>query len=130
MIKVSGKQIETVLRLQPIERYQHSIGIIADTEKMYSILDTDGNWELADIDGSVSFFIWPHIEYAKPFLTGKWKDAIIEEITISEFYSEIRDYLSSKEYLLNVFAVNNMSGFVVTVGEFCRDIEIELEKYE
>jgi hypothetical protein len=96
MIKISDKQVEAVLMLQPFDRYQHSIKLIADTGKLYSLLDKDERWELAEVEGRITFFIWPHEAYAKTFLVGQWQDSRIEEITIGEYEEEIKKLFISE----------------------------------
>lgn len=129
-MNISDRQVNELMKLEPFQRYQHSIKLIADTEKMYSLVDEEGRWELAEIEGRVAFFLWPHEAYAKPFIDGEWKTDSIEEITISEYYNEIHGFLCKHEYLINVFAIHNLSGFVVTPDEFNKDIRDELAKYE
>ena len=130
MTNISKVQVEKLQQLSPEKRYKHSIKRICDFEEMYSILDENDSWELAQVEDKVAFFIWPAKEYAEPFLQGKWATCKVEKITIEEFHSEILEFLQKHQYLLNVFAVSNLSGFVVTVDEFISDLESEMENYD
>lgn len=130
MRKISQEQITAVSALEAKERYSHSLKMIADTEEMYSILDSEGNWVLAELEGRTIFFIWSAEGYAQPFLKQEWKDSSVEKITIDEYDDEISDFLNEKNILISVFSINNQSGFVVTEEEFKRDLNIELEQYE
>jgi len=129
MIKITKKQVEAIENLPPIERYHHSIKMIADREYLYSLLDNNGNWELAKAEGETLFFIWSAEEYAQLFLTDQWKESIVEKVTVSELNDEILPFLNEHGYLLNIHAVSNKSGFVVTPTEFSNDLNNELENY-
>lgn len=131
MIKINDAQAKAILRLDAKERYVHSLKMIADTEEMYSLLNSDENWELAEVENKVVFFLWPAKEYVVPFLQGEdWKNSSIEKITLDEFNDEIIPFLREKKILINVFSVNKQSGFVVSSDEFIRDLEEELEQYD
>ena len=129
MKNITPIQVQEILQLRPEKRYMHSIKRICDFEEMYTLLDENDSWQLAEVDARVMFFIWPAKEYAQTFLQEQWATSKIKIITINEFYSEILTLLKEHNYLLNVFPTNNLSGFVVTVDKFIEDLNSEMEKY-
>lgn len=128
-MKITSKEIETVSKLEPEKRYQYFIKQVADTEKMYSLVDKEGSWAIADVDDKALFSVWSASESAQACALGEWGGFSVKEFTIEDFEDEIIDEIDANEYLINVFSVNGKSGFIVDYNEFARDLSEDLKKY-
>jgi hypothetical protein len=128
-MKISDREIEAVSKLQPLERYQYFMKKVADTEKMYSLVDKEGNFALSDVEINVLFSLWSAPEFALKCAQGAWEGFAAKEITIEDFEDNIIDIVSDNNWLINVFSIEGKTGFVVDFGEFARDLSFELKKY-
>ncbi|GEP98234.1 DUF2750 domain-containing protein [Chitinophaga cymbidii] len=128
-MRITEKEIENVLKLDPFERYKYLIKRVADTQVMYA-LKLGSEWAIADIDENKVFSIWSAREFALLNATGVWETYDAVEINLDFFEKAIMPLLESNGFLLNVFSINNRSGFVVELDEFIRDLNDELRNYE
>ena len=55
---------------------------------------------------------------------------VIATLNEDDFEDKIIAIIEEENYLINVFPVNNKTGFVVTLQELIRDLNDELEQYE
>jgi hypothetical protein len=128
-MRVTEKEMENVIRLKPFDRYMYFIKRIADAELIYSLKDDDG-WAIAEVGDYKLFSVWSAKEFALLSKTDEWLDYNPTEISLQEFEENIIPLIVEKKYLINVFSVNSKTGFIVELGEFLRDLEEELKKYE
>lgn len=128
-MKVNDKEIEAISKLEPIKRYQYFIKRVADSEAMYSLIDKEGNWALADVEGRTVFSVWSASEFASACALGEWEGFSVKEIAMEEFEDQIIDEIDQNNYLINVFSIKGKSGFVVDLSEFARDLSEEMKKY-
>ncbi|MDF2553335.1 MAG: hypothetical protein K0R77_2610 [Chryseobacterium sp.] len=124
------KEIETVSNLEPFERYNYFIKKIADFEILYSLKSLEGNFAISETNNKYMFPIWSHEEFAKLNLNKEWENFEICEISLEELEEGIFHFILENNYLINVFPMNNKTGFVVNLEEFKRDLSIELENYQ
>ncbi|PLK42111.1 DUF2750 domain-containing protein [Emticicia sp. TH156] len=128
-MKITQKEIESVSKLAPFDRYTYFIKRVADFEKMYTIVDKAGYLAISEIDAKLLISLWSSQEYATLNITGEWEQYVVKEITLEEFEISYIDLIVENNYLINVFPVNSKAGFVVDVNEFARDISDEMQKY-
>ena len=128
-MKISAKEIEEVSKLKPIQRYHYFIKRVADNEKMYSLVDRQGYFALANINDNVLFSVWTAPEFALSSAIDKWKEFEVKEIILEEFEDHIIDEIEKNNWLMNVFSIGSKSGFVVSLNEFARDLNEEMKKY-
>ena len=124
------KEIETVSNLETFKRYNYFIKKIADFEILYSLKSLEGNFAISETDNEYMFPVWSHEEFAKLNLNKEWGNFEICEISLEELEKEIFPFILENNYLINVFPINNKTGFVVNLEEFKRDLSIELENYQ
>jgi hypothetical protein len=129
MIKITEQEIEAVSKLEPFQRYQYFIKRVADTEKMYTLADRDGNFAITILEGISVFSIWSSTQFALKCAEDEWSGFIVKEIILEEFEEETVDVIEENGWLLNVFSVKGKSGFVVDINEFARDLSEEMKKY-
>jgi hypothetical protein len=80
---------------------------------MYSLKDETGNYLIAEVEGNRVFSVWPAIEFAI-ICAPNWDGYSPEEISLDDFSESISPSIRDKNYLINVFSVENTSGFVVS----------------
>lgn len=123
------KEIESVIKLEPIERYKYAMKKIADWEVFYTLLDEDGNYILSELDGNKLFPLWSAKEYAELCLINGWENYTIKEFNLDDLENEIIDFIADENCLINVFPVEDRTGFVVSLKEFSQDLGEELKNY-
>ena len=128
-MEISKQEFEAVCKLEPFDRYQYCIKRIADSELMFSLVYLDDEFALAEVDGEAFISIWSANEFAKVNIVDEWSDCTVKEFSLDVFETEIIKQVQDKGWLINVFGLNGKSGFVVTLSEFLRDLNAELEKY-
>ena len=127
---VHPKEIEKVSSLAPFERYQYFLKKAADSGKLYTLNSKDGNWARSDVDGFMLYPLWPFEEYAVNCMQGVWADFEVIEFDLNDFLNDTLPIIMEEGFLLNIFPVDDKTGFVVNENEFVRDIKEELSKYE
>lgn len=128
-IILSEKEISSVLRLIPLDRYKYFLKRVADTERMYTLVSGNNEYALSEVENNYLFSVWPFKEYTLLSAVGEWEDYQVKEITLEEFEDEVIDLIEQNNYLINVFSVDSKAGFVVNLMEFARDLSEELKKY-
>lgn len=126
---MNQKEIESVTALEPLERYKYFIKKVADTELFFTLIDINGNYVLSELEDQKLFPIWSSIEYAELCKINGWEEHIVKKLDLDDLEDEIIDFIADEGCLINVFPVNDKTGFVVTLTEFSRDLGDELSKY-
>jgi hypothetical protein len=128
-MRVTEKEIESVSKLAPFERYKYFIKKVANSEKMCALQKED-EWAIAEVDNYKLFSLWSAEEIASLNATGIWEGYDSVEISFDMFEEQVVPVIRQNDYLLNIFSVNGKVGFVVDVDEFIRDLKEELKNYE
>jgi hypothetical protein len=126
-MKLANKEIESVSKLEPFERYQYTVKKIADWERLFIAINDDNSFLLLKVESISVISIWPAKEYALATID-KIGEEKIKEFSLNEFYQMI-PYIKQRNILINVFSVDQNTGFVVAINEFMEDLNSELEKY-
>lgn len=124
------KEFENIISLEPIERYNYFIKKIADSEKLYTLLDENGNYITSEIDGNMLFPLWSAVNFAETCKTQGWQNYLAKELDLDDFKNETMRMIAESNFLINVFPIYERTGFVVNLDEFTRDLNEELEKIE
>lgn len=74
--------------------------------------------------------MWSAKEFAELCKVDGWENHMIKDLTLEDLESEFIEFVSDRKCLMNVFPVNNNTGFVVSVDEFIRNMNDELEKIQ
>ncbi|SEW25296.1 Protein of unknown function [Chryseobacterium wanjuense] len=127
---MNSKEFENILKLEPLKRYQYFIKKIADFEELWTIIDEDGSYALSDIDNFTLISFWTAEEFVISNLNEGWENCKPIKLTLEDLQDDLFDIIASENYLINVFPINGKSGFVVSLNEFRRDLDEELEKIE
>ena len=126
---LTDKEINSVIQLKPFDRYMYFLKRVADTERMYTLVNGNNEYALSEVEGNYVFSLWPFREYALLSSVLEWNNYRVKEITLNEFENEVIDFIEQNKYLINVFTVNSKAGFIVNLIEFARDLSDELKKY-
>lgn len=128
-MKISEKEISAVCQLDAFGRYQYFIKRVADSEKMYCLIDNKGFWAMADVEDKTVVSFWPAPEYALMTASDDWSGFLVKEITIEEFEDDFIDRIEENNWLINIFSLKEKAGFVVDINEFAKDLSEEMKKY-
>ena len=128
--KMNQKEIENILKLEPFKRYEYFIKKAADFEQLWTIIDQDGNYVISGIDEFSLISFWPAEEFVTLYLEKEWEDCKPIKLTLDDLKGDVFEIINTENYLINVFPVNGRSGFVVSLEEFDRDLQEELDKIE
>lgn len=126
---MNKKEIENVVSLEPFERYNYFIKKIADWEVFYTLVNNNKEYVLSELDGKKLFPVWSAEEFAKLCMIDGWEGTHIKKLNLDDLENEIIDLIADSNYLINVFPVYDKTGFVVTLDEFAKDLNEELQNY-
>ena len=128
-MKISQKQIESVLALPGPDRYKHFIKVVVDWEEVWGLFK-DG-WALAADENSVSIFpVWPAKEYAGLCATGIWAEYEPRSFSLEEFKGELLPKLKRDNILPGIFYTPGNKGVTPEVDKVVEDLSKEMAKYE
>ena len=130
IMKITNKEIEAVSQLEAFQRYEYFIKRVADSERMYTLVDDNGNLAIADVESSAVLSVWSASEFAENNAVDEWGGFSVKEITVEEFEEDIIDMIEENNWLINVFSIKGKSGFVVDINEFAKDLSAEMQKYK
>lgn len=128
-MKVTEKEVAAVSLLTPFNRYQYFIKRVADSERLYTLIDADRQWAISELEGNDLFPVWSAREFAEQNAIEQWSGFSVKEVTIEQFEDDVIDEIEENGYLINVFPVKEKSGFIVKLIEFARDLNEEMRKY-
>jgi len=115
-MKVNPKQMEAVLALPGIKRFEHFIKIIANWQEVWGLYQ-DG-WALAAADdGTTVFPLWPSKEYAQVCAANEWTGYEARSISLSDFTELLLPKLKLDGVLPGVFFTPTSKGVTPSVDE-------------
>lgn len=127
-MKISQKQIESVLALSANKRYEYFVKVVADWNEVWGLYQ-DG-WALAATDDGIPVFpVWPAKEYARLCAEKEWSEYVPEAIPLESFIVELLPKLKADSVLVGVFYTPNDKGITPLLDEFVDNINSELENY-
>lgn len=127
-MKINPKQMEAVLALPSIERFEHFIKVIADWQEVWGLYQ-DG-WALAAADdGTTVFPLWPAREYAQVCAENEWKGHEPRSISLNDFTDVLLPKLKIDGVLPGIFFTPASKGLTPSVDELRTALEAELQKY-
>ena len=128
-MNLKTQEIKSVIKLEPFERYKYSLKRIADNETLYTIKRDNETIAISDLDDEKLIPFWSAKQFAELNITDEWNEFYVEEISLDDFENEMVDFINENNFLMNIFPINNKTGFVVSLDEFIRDLKIELERF-
>ena len=128
-MNLKTQEIESVIKLEPFERYKYSLKRIADNETLYTIKRDNETIAISDLDDEKLIPFWSAKQFAELNITDEWNEFYVEEISLDDFENEMVDFINENNFLMNIFPINNKTGFVVSLDEFISVLNIELERF-
>jgi hypothetical protein len=127
-MKVNPKQMEAVLALPGIKRFEHFIKVIADWQEVWGLYQ-DG-WALAAADdGTTVFPLWPAKEYAQVCAANEWSGYEPRSISLRDFTEVLLPKLKLDGVLPGVFFTPTSKGVTPSVDDLKSALETELQNY-
>jgi hypothetical protein len=126
---MNQKEIESVIALEPKERYKYFIKKVADSEIFYTLIDATGDYVVSKIDEEELFLLWSSQEYAELCKVNWWENCEVKKLDLDDLEDEIIDFIADHGCLINVFPIFDRTGFVVDLTEFSKDLSDELKNY-
>jgi hypothetical protein len=128
-MKLTQKQIESVVALPAPKRYSHFIKMAADQNRVWGLF-SDG-WALAATStGQDVFPLWPAAEYAQLCAAGDWAGYSPREIPLDELFQQLLPRLRDTSTPLAVFYTPRDQGVIPNLEEFEADLKTELDRIE
>lgn len=121
--------MDAVMRLDAESRYRYAIKRIADNDLLYTVKYPDGDYGLIPNSKTMLFPIWSAKQYGELVIDGNDMQCI--DISLELFENEIVDLICKNNWRIAVFPLPNGDlGKVITIHEFIKDLQHELEDYE
>jgi hypothetical protein len=127
---IRPEKINSVSTMGAFDRYRYFIKKIADYDEFWVLKNESNNLALSEVQGKTLLPFWSAEEFIQSCLNGQWARYVPEKITLEEFEANLLPLIADRNYLIDVFPVNNKAGFVVTLDEFVHDLNNELGSYE
>jgi hypothetical protein len=128
-MKLTDKEIETVIQLDSEKRFEYAIKRIADNESLYSAKFPDGDYAIIPSNNTYLFPVWSACQYCERCIDVSTMQCV--EISLAQFVNEIIDLISSNGWELAVFPLSNGDyGRITTINKFCESLKSALEDYE
>lgn len=127
-MKISEKEIESILKLDGPSRYKHFVKRVADWEEAWGLY-SDG-WSLAETDsGDKVFPLWPAEAYAKLCAKEEWEGYEPSEIPLDDLFDELLPRLASDGVFVGVFYTPSDKGVTVEANQLVEDLRAESSQY-
>ena len=129
-LKISPKEIETLMSCNPDVRYQYTIKRIADTETLWTLGVDNQTFAIQKSGEDCLLPIWSSKEFAIKFGSTFMKEYRCIPISLDNFEENIIDIICENGYLLNVFPTKTEEiGKVVGINVFSKDLSAALSEY-
>ena len=129
-LKISPKEIETLMSCNADVRYQYTIKRIADTETMWTLGMDNQTFAIQKSGEDYLLPIWSSKEFAIIFGSTFMKEYNCFPISLDNFEESIIDIICENGYLLNVFPTQTEEiGKVVGINSFSEDLSAALSEY-
>ena len=129
-LKISPKEIETLMSCNPDVRYQYTIKRIADTETLWTLGVDNQTFAIQKSGEDYLLPIWSSKEFAIIFGSTFMKECRCIPISLDNFEENIIDIICENGYLLNVFPTQTEEiGKVVGINSFSEDLSAALSEY-
>lgn len=123
-------EIENISSLSPKNRYDYFIRKIADFEEVWTIIDSDGNFTLAEVEHNTVISLWTAEAFIESNFTPDWADCVPFKLSLNALEEVLIPLIRQNNYLINIFPVDSRIGHIVTLNDFINDLNDELEQYE
>ena len=84
-MKINAEEIKAVANLEPLKRYKYLIKKIADNEVFYTLLNSENDYAISELENHFLIPFWSAKEFAESCLIDDWKTFKITEISLDDF---------------------------------------------
>lgn len=130
MLMINEIELQAVSTMGAFDRYRYFIKRIAGQQEIWVLEDKRNNYAISEVDGNLLFSFWSDREFTYSCWNNEWKNYTPVNLNLEQLESDIFPIIERNNYLMDIFPVNNLAGFVVTLDEFLHDLNNELENYE
>ena len=131
-MKLTDKEISSMLAQSPDVRYSYSLKRIADNGYLWYMSSDNSNMCIQD--GDIRLFpVWPFKEYAEKFVSSMSNgyEYNCSKLSLEEFSDKLVDCLCEIGMSIGVFPVTESDyGKIISVNTFAEDLSVELENYQ
>lgn len=127
-MKLSEKEIQSVIALDGNKRYEYFIKRIVDTEHLYGLYN-DG-WAMASDGDEKIFPVWSAKDYAEMCANDEWNGFQAKEFSLEDFLEELIPSLKQDGMRVGVFYTPHNKGVVPSFEQLESDISEEMKRYE
>ena len=131
-MKLTDKEINSMLAQSPEVRYSYSLKRIADNGYLWYLSSDDDSYMCIQ-DGDIRLFpVWPFKEYAEKFVSSmsNGHKYNFSKLSLEEFSDKLVDYLCETGMSIGVFPVTESDyGKIISVNTFAEDLSVDLENY-
>ena len=125
---LSWKQIESILRLDVPNRYNHFVKHVVDCQQAWGRYN-DG-WAMgSDDDGNATFQLWPAQEYAALCANGLWAGFEPSAIPLENLVEELLPNLRRDKVSLGIFRTPEGRSAMPSVEQVIEDLKNEMIRY-
>ena len=131
-MKLTDKEISSMLAQSPEVRYSYSLKRMADNGYLWYLSSDDDSYMCIQYGDIRLFPVWPFKEYAEKFVSSMSNGHKCNclKLNIEEFSDKLVDYLCETGMSIGVLPVAESDyGKIVSVNTFAEDLSVELENY-
>ena len=121
MGKRSESHIKKTLKLLPLQRYQYSIREILEDQRLYLLEREADAYAVSKFEDKTILAMWPAEEYATHNAVNDWSDFVAKEVKLADL-EPILDSIEDMGWSIDMFPVDNKTGYLVTIEEFINDL--------
>lgn len=129
MKKVNTKQMEAVLALPGIARFEHFIKVVVDWQEVWGLYQ-HGWAQSSTSDGIIVLPFWPAQEYAQICAVNEWANYEARKIPLDDFIADVLPKLKLEGVLPGVFLTPTGQGVTPSIDELIAALEAELQNYK
>ncbi len=129
---INKKELDAIVKLDPLARYKYFIKRIADFEELYSIGEDENPWVI-EYGGKLALALWPFKEFVEYYKEQRddFDDSFPLKMSINEFNLEgINRLKKNGIHIVDIFPIDKNSGRLISVDIFFEDLNIELNNYK
>ena len=100
---------------------------IAETGELWTLIDSDGNFALFEVNNTIVFSLWPDEAAIESNLTPDWQDYIPFKLDMETLEETVLPLIRQNNYAINVFPVDAKTEHIVALNTFVEDMNKELQ---
>lgn len=128
MSTLDQQTIDSLLKLDTEQRYQHLITQVVQTQTLWLLTDETG-CVMLNTDEEDCIPVWPNQEFAERWATQEWEKCQSEPIALKTWQHRWTPGLTDDNFYLVVFPDEQQQGTVIHPEDFAADLRKALKKH-